>query len=206
MFVRRVANQPSSFMLLFLIIFNIPISNSIPSMSKMLLLYKILNKFFSSFLYAVKLLSMIFFPSKLERLQIIEAHFQLFPSMIDLMKLTKLRRSHSSSLMTIPTSMRLSFTFQVHFLTIQLIIDSYYRLALQRFFKDWLSIRSQSSLPYSWCIFPLRYSQIYPKNEVDCLVTQTRMLPPWQSAWIKLFFISIQKKVDAPNRAITALS
>ena len=134
--VNKVANQPSSFILLSLIILSIPIRSYIPQMSKILLLYNILNKFFNWSLYEQKFPSIIFLPSKLERLQIIDAHFQLFPSIMDLMKLTKLRRSFSSNLITIPTSIRFSFTFSVHFLTISLIIDSYYRLALYRFFKD----------------------------------------------------------------------
>jgi len=31
----------------------------------------------------------------------------------------------------------------------------------------------------------------------------TRMLPAWQSAWTKLYFINIEKKAFAPKFAIT---
>ena len=135
MFVMRVANSPSSFMLLSRITLSIPISSSIPSISKILLLSSTLKRDFSYSLYYLNFPSRIFFPSKLERLYIIFAHFQLFPSMIDLMKFTKLRRSCSSNLMTIPTSIRVILTLSVHCLTIFIICYSSSRLDLYNFFK-----------------------------------------------------------------------
>lgn len=50
MLVRRVANSPSSFMLCRRMILSMPTISSIPSISKMLLLYRTENRFLSSLL------------------------------------------------------------------------------------------------------------------------------------------------------------
>lgn len=90
-----------------------------------------------------------------------------------------------------PTSIRFIFTFSVHLRIIALILSYSSLLALYKFLKAPLSMHSYNNLDSSWLYFSVMYSQISPKKLVDCLVTSTRMLPPWQSAWMKLFFISI---------------
>jgi hypothetical protein len=52
MLVMRVANYPSSFMLLSRIMFSMPISREMPFMSKMLVFYSTLNSCFSCSLYS----------------------------------------------------------------------------------------------------------------------------------------------------------
>jgi len=119
-----VANYPSSFMWFYLMMLSMPTISSIPSMSKILLSSKTLNRFFNYFLYWSYFPSIILCPSKLERLYIMFAQIYEFPSMTDLMKLTKFNRSVSSNLITIPTSIKVILTFSVHFLTIYLILCS----------------------------------------------------------------------------------
>jgi hypothetical protein len=52
----------------------------------------------------------------------------------------------------------------------------------------------------------LKKSHIYVKKLYDCCLVCMKMLPPWQSACTKLFFISISKNNSEPSLAITLFS